>query len=341
MTTTSPQGTIKDHTPGTERPPSRLSRLLSWALSHALLVILLLFVIVFAVANPTFGSLSNAKVILLAASAVSLLAIGQTLVILTGGIDLSVGSTVGLAGVVAARVIHGSSGAGGTWTGLIVGVLAGGAVGALNGALISVARIPPFIATLGTLTAALGLAQVLSNGSPISDLPSGFIDLNSNKLFGIGLPIIIAVVVILVVWFLMSRSRSGMHVYAVGGNPFAARIAGVKVPRVTFSVYLIDGLLAGLAGVLLAAQATAGIAVTGSGYELDAIAAAVIGGVSLAGGRGTIPGTVIGVLLIATLNNGLDILNTSPFYQQIVKGVLIVGAVFVDVISSQHRPETT
>jgi ribose transport system permease protein len=309
-------------------------RAVRWAIAHALVVMLVLFAVVFAILSPAFGSLSNANIVLLAASAPALLALGQTFVILTGGIDLSVGSTVGLSGVVAALLAQSTGG--NSAVAIIAGIGIGGAVGVLNGLLV-VARIPPFVATLGTMTAALGLAEVLSQGSPVSNLAGGFLAISTSSPAGIPLPILIMVACFAVLWFVAARTRYGMHVYAVGGNPLAARIAGVRISQVTFSVYLLGGLLAGLAGVILASRATAGIATTGSGYELDAIAAAVIGGVSLAGGRGSLGGTAVGVLIIAMLSNGMDIVNVDPFSQQIITGALIVSAVLMNVLGTRRE----
>jgi ribose/xylose/arabinose/galactoside ABC-type transport system permease subunit len=218
---------------------------------------------------------------------------------------------------------------------VLVGVLAGGLVGAINGGLV-VAGVPPFVATLGTMTAASGTAFAFSHGSPVSNLTPSFQNLNVVAPLGIGLPIWVMVIAFAALWFVAARTHYGMHVYAVGGNPLAALIAGVKTQRVTFSVYLISGLLAGLAGVFLASRATAGIASTGSGYELNSIAAAVIGGVSLAGGRGTLGGTAIGVLIITTLGNGMDILNLNPYFQQIITGALIVVAVLINVLGARR-----
>ncbi|HET6499381.1 MAG TPA: ABC transporter permease [Amycolatopsis sp.] len=297
-----------------------------WVVEHAIFAMLLVFIVVFAILSPVFGSLGNAEVILLAASTAALLALGQTFVILTGGIDLSVGSVVGLSGVVSALVVpHG------VVLAVVCGVGSGLLVGLVNGTAVSAGRVPPFVVTLGMMTIALGLAQVISDGSPISGLPDGFLAIANNSWLGIPIPIILMVVAFAVLWLVLGRTRFGMNVYAVGGNPLAATIAGIKTRRVTTAVYCLSGALAGIAGVVLASRVTAGIATTGTGYELDSIAAVVIGGISLVGGRGRIAGAMVGVLIIETLNNGLDILNVSSFYQDIIKGALIIAAVFVDV----------
>ena len=297
-------------------------------LRYALVLVLFVFVGVLGASSASFFTLSNFNVVLLQVSTNALLATGATYVILTGGIDLSVGSVVGVSGVVAAMVAQ-RDGVPWTVAAVAAGIAAGGAVGLLNGFLVAVARVPAFVATLGTMTIALGIAYVLSDGQPISGLSDAFLAV-SDQLYGFPVPVILMMVAVVVSWLLLSRTRLGLHIYATGGNPQAARVAGVDLRAIRLTVYTISGLLAGLAGVVLASRATAGIATTGTGYELNAIAAAVIGGISLMGGRGSIFGTVFGFMIIGVLDNGLNILNVSPFYQLIIKGVIIIGAVFID-----------
>jgi len=304
-----------------------------FALRYALVIILALFLVTLAVSNRSFLTFSNMNVILIQVAANALLATGATFVILTGGIDLSVGSIVGLSGVVAALFAQ-NDGALTCTEAVALGVLSGAAIGAFNGLLVAFARVPPFVATLGNMTVASGLAFVASDGQPISGLSDQFLAL-SGTIFGLSIPVVVMIVVVVVAWIILARTKFGMHIYAVGGNPQAARVAGVNLRANRFAVYTISGLLAGVAGVILAARATAGIATNGTGYELNAIAAAVIGGISLAGGRGSIIGTVFGFLIIGVLDNGLNIINVSPFYQLIVKGLIIIGAVFVDSVMNR------
>ena len=317
--------------------PARLDAhaLRRFALRYSLVIILALFLVTLAISSRSFLTVSNLNVILIQVAANALLATGATFVILTGGIDLSVGSVVGLSGVVAALFAQ-DDGLVTCAEAIGLGVLAGAAIGAFNGALVAFAKVPPFVATLGNMTVASGLAFVFSDGQPISGLSDQFLGL-SGTVHGVSIPVMVMVVVVAVSWIVLARTRFGMHVYAVGGNAHAARVAGVGLRGIRFLVYIIAGALAGLAGVLLAARATAGIANTGAGYELNAIAAAVIGGISLAGGRGSMIGTVFGFLIIGVLDNGLNIINVSPFYQLIVKGLIIIGAVFVDSLT--HRSE--
>ncbi|MBW4024050.1 MAG: ABC transporter permease [Proteobacteria bacterium] len=304
-----------------------------FALRYALVIILAVFLVTLAVSNRSFLTFSNMNVILIQVAANALLATGATFVILTGGIDLSVGSIVGLSGVVAALFAQ-DDGALTCAEAVILGIAAGTAIGAFNGALVAFARVPPFVATLGNMTVASGLAFVASDGQPISGLSDQFLAL-SGTIFGVSIPVAVMVIVVVIAWVLLARTKFGMHIYAVGGNPQAARVAGVNLRANRFAVYTISGFLAGVAGVILAARATAGIATNGTGYELNAIAAAVIGGISLAGGRGSIIGTVFGFLIIGVLDNGLNIINVSPFYQLIVKGLIIIGAVFVDSVMNR------
>ncbi len=303
------------------------------ALRYALVIILAVFIVALAASNRSFLTVSNLNVVLIQVAANALLATGATFVILTGGIDLCVGSVVGLSGVAAALFAQDDGAL--TCAGAVaLGMLAGGAIGAFNGALVAIAKVPPFVATLGNMTVASGLAFVFSDGQPISGLSDQFLAL-SGSVHGLSIPVAVMIAVVAISWLILARTRFGMHVYAVGGNAHAARVAGVSLRTTRFAVYAISGVLAGIAGVLLAARATAGIANSGTGYELNAIAAAVIGGISLAGGRGSLIGTVFGFLIIGVLDNGLNIVNVSPFYQLIVKGLIIIGAVFVDSIT--HR----
>jgi len=204
---------------------------------------------------------------------------------------------------------------------------------------VSTLRVTAFVATLATMTAVRGLAYAVGNGAPITGLPSDYGKLANTTVLGLQLPVWIAIVGFFVLVFVMRKTAYGTRLYAVGGNPIASAIAGVKVNRVLFSVYLIGGALAGLAGLMLSSRVTSGAPTLASGYELNAIAAVVIGGASLLGGRGTIWGTAIGLLLIQTLNNGLDIMLVPSYFQDVIKGALIAAAVAVDVFVSRRSRE--
>jgi ribose transport system permease protein len=300
-----------------------------------MVIVMILVIAFFLYRSARFGTVDNLTTILVAAAPFALIALGQTLVILTGGIDLSVGS------IIAASAVFGSLTAKAfpdqVWLALGTGIIVGFVAGAINGLVVSVIKVPPFIATLGMMTLASGFAYVAGNGAPITGLPEDFNSLANTKILGLTFPVILMIVGIVGFAIIMRRTAYGMRVYAIGGNPVAAQIAGVKVGRVTFSVYAISGVLAGISGVMLASRVTLGAPDLGVGYELDAIAAVVIGGASLLGARGSIWGTALGLLLIQTLNNGLDILTVPSYWQKVIKGILIVAAVAVDVWATRRR----
>jgi ribose transport system permease protein len=263
--------------------------------------------------------------ILVRSSLSGILSVGMTYVILTGGIDLSVGAIVGIAGVAAATL--GDLGpvamvVGGLATGLVVGVV--------NGTLVTYGRVVPFIATLATMTIARGLALTLTSSAPVRISDPAYIAIGAGRLFdAIPYMVIVAAAVTLVGWFGLARTRFGREVYAVGGNPEAARLSGIPVKRTIFFVYLISGLCAGMAAVLDSARTATAQPSAGSGYELDAIAAVVVGGTSLFGGRGSIVGTIFGVLIIQTISNIFVLLNVPFNAQLVVKGVIILAAVML------------
>ncbi len=284
--------------------------------------------IVASLMSPAFFTVQNIITILKQVSINGILAIGVSFVIIAGGIDLSLGSVVALAGVVTALFARN-----GEWlliVPLLAGLLTGTATGVANGLIITKGRTAPFIVTLGMMTVARGLALVVSDGRPISGLSASFNFIGSGSLLGIPVPVIIFVFVAVIAATVLHGTVIGRHVYAVGGNENAAWASGINVNRVKIFVYSVCGFLAGLSGIILASRITTGQPNAGIAYELDAIAAVVIGGTSLAGGTGKISGTVLGVLLIGVINNSLDLLNISSYYQQIIKGLIIIGAVLID-----------
>jgi inositol transport system permease protein len=234
---------------------------------------------------------------------------------------------VALAGVIAAGFAH--PGVYPVAVPVFMGIVAGTACGAVNGIVITRGSVAPFIVTLGMMTVARGLAMIVSGGKPVSNMSPELMRL-AGDCFGIPIPVLILAAAALASWTLLSKTRLGRYVYAVGGNENAARAAGIGVRRIKLFAYTLCGAMAGLAGVVLAARTTTGQPNAGLAYELDAIAAVVIGGTSLSGGVGGIGGTILGALLMGVINNGLDLLNVSSYYQQIVKGVIIVGAVWLD-----------
>lgn len=305
------------------------------AIRYAMVIVMLLVIAFFLYRSARFGTVDNVTTILVAAAPFALIALGQTLVILTGGIDLSVGSVIAVSAMSGA--LFAKSFPDQVWLSVLVAVLVGLIAGSINGAVISLINVPPFIATLGMLTLASGLAFVVGNGAPINGLPQAFGQIANTQILGLTVPVILMILGIVGFGLMMRRTTYGLRIYAVGGNRLASEIAGVKTGRVLFSVYAISGALAGLSGIMLSSRVISGSPTLGQGYELDAIAAVVIGGASLMGGRGTIWGTALGLLLIQTLNNGLDILTVPAYWQDVIKGVLIVIAVAVDVWASKRR----
>lgn len=288
-----------------------------------------LLVVVLAIASPNFLSPNNLFNVLRQVSINGVLAIGMTFVILTAGIDLSVGSILALAGAVTASLVTGDAPfhpliavAAGIGTGLVCG--------GVNGILIARFNMPAFVVTLGMLSVARGATLLYSGGRPIPNLSSEFRWLGQGTILGVPVPVIIFAVVFAIAAFVLRYTIYGRRVYAVGGNPKSARTSGINPQHIIFSVYAIMGAMAGLAGVMLTARTTSALPQAGIGYELDAIAAVVIGGTSLTGGLGRISYTLIGVLLIGVISNGLDLLGVSSYYQQIIKGSIIVFAVMVD-----------
>ncbi|MBX2921968.1 MAG: ribose ABC transporter permease [Chitinophagaceae bacterium] len=295
---------------------------------YGIFIALIVICIALSVATPNFFTAQNMLIVLRQVSINGILAIGVTYVIIAGGIDLSLGSVIALTGVVAASFAHP-----GTYPLLVpvlLGLLTGVVVGLLNGLTITKGKVAPFIVTLGMMTIARGLALVWSKGRPVTNLSKEFNFIGGGDLLFVPVPILLFVLVIIVSAVILKYTRIGRYIYAVGGNENAAAASGIRVNRVKLFAYIMCSGLAGLAGIVLASRITTGQPNAGIAYELDAIAAVVIGGTSLLGGRGSIAGTVIGVLIIGIINNGLDLLNVSSYYQQIIKGVIIVGAVLLD-----------
>ena len=305
--------------------PSRLRRL---GPRVGLAAALVLLFAALSLARPNFLTVANLINLVRQISINGILAVGVTFVLLTGGVDLSLGSLVALTGVAAASFAH--PGQFPVIVPVAIGILAGAACGVLNGVVVTRGRVAPFIATLGMMTAARGLALLISEGKPVSNLRGSFTVIGSGQVWGVPVPVLVLCLVALAASVVLRKFRMGRYLYAVGGNQSAARASGVRVNRVKMFAYTLCGALAGLAGVVLAARITTGQPNAGAGYELDAIAAAVIGGTSLSGGTGGAGGTVLGALLMGVINNGLDLLNVPSYYQQIVKGVIIVGAVWMD-----------
>lgn len=301
---------------------------------NSMVIVLLLVIAYFSYESARFATLPNLRTILIAAAPFALVALGQTLVILTGGIDLSVGSIIAVSGMTGASVVVGHPER--LWLAVLAAVVVGTLAGLVNGLIISRLNVAPFVATLGMLTAGSGLAYVIGGGAPINGLPSEYGKIANTTVLGLQAPVLVMIVGFLVLAAVMKRTAFGLHIYAVGGNRTAAEVAGVNARRTLTSVYVLSGALAGISGVILSSRVISGPPNLGAGYELDAIAAVVIGGASLLGGRGTVWGTLLGLLLIQTLNNGLDILVVPAYWQAVISGVLIVTAVAVDMWATRR-----
>jgi ribose/xylose/arabinose/galactoside ABC-type transport system permease subunit len=302
---------------------------------YIIVVAILLESIVFAIIAPQFLSVPNLVNVALSIAITGILAVGMTAVILTGGIDLSVGSVAALAGVVAAMAAA-TDVAGSVALASAAALGVGLAVGVFNGAMVAWFRVPPFVTTLAMLTICRGLAFVLTGGRSVGNLPAGFGLFGREHLFGVPVPVILMLLVFAAGWFVLRRMTFGRYVYAVGGNREAAFLAGVNVKGVTMMVYVLNGLLVGLAGLVLASRLGAGVPNAGIQYELDVIAAVVVGGTSLNGGRGSVIATLWGAVFIGVLNNGLNLAGIDPYMQRIALGAVILLAVLADQLNKSR-----
>lgn len=295
---------------------------------YGIVLVLLLMVVIVSLLTPMFLKPQNLINIIRQVSIVSIIAFGSTFVLITAGVDLSPGSVLALASVITASQAH--PGQNPLIVPIIVGLAVGAFAGLINGSIISAFKIPPFIATLGMYTTARGAALLFTNGKPIGDFSKEFNFIGGGQIAGIPFPIILLIIIGAISYLLLHNTKFGKYTYAIGGNEQAALISGINVSKYKILVYTYAGLMAGISAIILSARVESGAPSAGVGFEFDAITAAVIGGTSLSGGIGSIPGTIIGALIIGVLNNGMDLLNVSAYWQQILKGVIIVGAVILD-----------
>jgi ribose transport system permease protein len=312
-----------------------------WKLSSSVLranigIIAVIVVIsaVLAVMSPVFLSPFNLRTVLLEITTNMYIALGMTVVMILGGIDLSVGSIVAMSGTltVGFMALNGWP----MWLAVICGLAIGAAVGAFNGLVVAYFKIPSFIVTLAMLNVARGIAYVYSGGQSTRMMDAAFTGIGSGYLWVIPLPVVYMVILVAIFIVLMNRTKFGTYVYAIGGNRRSAELSGVPIKRVEIITFTLSGLLAGFAGLVLAARMFSGQPSVGVGYELDAIAACVLGGASLSGGIGRISGTIFGAIIIGIISNGLVLINVSSFWQLVVKGVIILVAVVID--SLKGRP---
>jgi ribose transport system permease protein len=309
------------------------------------LIALLVLCIIIAVLSDKFLTMDNGWNVLRQIAVNVCIATGMTLVVLTAGIDLSVGSVLALCGAITAGLLKNGIpiASADTFIGftilgaVLAGILAGGLLGFFNGLVITRFKVPPFVATLAMLTMARGFTMLWTKGHPISNLGAEFAVIGTGWLIGIPVPVWIAGIVVLLTAFITQQTKLGRYIYAIGGNENAARLSGINISKVKLIVYGIAGALAAVGGIMVTSRLDSAQPNAGTGYELDAIAAVVIGGTSLSGGKGSVWGTVMGAVIIGVLNNGLVLLNVSPFWQQVVKGGVILIAVIIDRSSNKKE----
>ena len=293
------------------------------------LLALIVLVILVSIVNPSFIAPTNLLNLLRQVSTNALIAFGMTFVIITGGIDLSVGSTLALSSALMAGTIAAGMD---PLLAMILSLVVGTVFGAVNGLLITKGNMAPFIATLATMTIYRGLTLVYTNGNPITGIGDSFIFkfVGRGYLFGIPFPVVLMIVSFILLYVLLHKMTFGRKTFAIGGNEKASFIAGIKNDRIKTGIYALSGLMASLAGIIITSRLDSAQPTAGTSYEMDAIASVVLGGTSLSGGRGRLVGTLIGALIIGTLNNGMNLLGISSFYQQVVKGIVIIIAVLLD-----------
>jgi ribose transport system permease protein len=307
------------------------------------LIALFVLCIVFALLSDKFFTIANGLNVMRQISVNICIAVGMTLIIITAGIDLSVGSVLALCGAVTAGLLKNGIAipslnlfVGFTILGAILaGIIVGSLLGFFNGLVITKFKVPPFVATLAMLTIARGLTMLYTNGFPISSFSNSFTFIGAGWFLGLPVPVWIATIIVVAAIIVTKKIKLGRYIFAIGGNENAAKLSGININKVKIIVYTIVGALAAVAGIIVTARLDSAQPNAGASYELDAIAAVVIGGTSLSGGRGSIWGTVLGAVIIGVLNNGLVLLDVSPFWQQVVKGAVILLAVIIDKLNSK------
>lgn len=299
-----------------------------WIQTYMLIFIVIGLGVILSFISSNFLTVTNLLNVVRQIAVNGILAIGMTIVCLTGGIDLSVGSIVAFSGIIAAGLLRDKDYP--IILIVLIAIVIGAVCGLYNGYFVAYWNAAPFVVTLSMMTIARGMTYVYSDGRPISNLPTEFLIIGKGSIAGIPIPTLILIVVFILGSVMLTKLKYGRYVYAVGGNENAAMVSGINVKRVKMMVYVLSGIACGIAAIILTARVSAGLPQAGESYELDAIAATVIGGTSLSGGRGRLWGTIVGAVLLGIVNNGLDLLNVSSFYQQIVKGLIILGAILID-----------
>lgn len=300
----------------------------NWLQTYMLIFIVIGLGVVLSIISNNFLTTTNLLNVVRQIAINGILAIGMTVVCLTGGIDLSVGSIVAFSGIITAGFLRDKDLP--MILVVLIAILVGALLGLYNGYFVAYWNAAPFVVTLSMMTIARGMTYVYCDGRPISSLPTDFLIIGKGSIAGVPFPTIILIVVFVLATIMLTKLKFGRYIYAVGGNENAAMVSGINVKRIKMLVYVLSGTACGIAAIILTARVSAGLPTAGEGYELDAIAATVIGGTSLSGGRGRLWGTIVGAILLGIVNNGLDLMNVSSFYQQIVKGLIILGAILID-----------
>jgi len=300
--------------------------------SYGILIAFLAVCAILAVLSPAFLTWTNLRNVVRQSSIIGIMAVGVTFVILTGGIDLSVGSILAVSGMFAAGALQGGMS---IPTVIILGMLVGIVCGLINGLIITIGKITPFVATLGMMSIARGVTLIYSQGYPISGFSDAFRFIGGGYILGMPFPIIVFLLTVVGAWFVLTRTRLGRYTYAIGGNEETVKLSGINSGFYKTMVYVISGATSAMSALILTSRLNSAIPTAGLAYELDVIASVVIGGTSLMGGRGSVWGTLVGALLIAIINNGMNLLGISPYFQQLVKGLIIIGAVLIDRFRDQ------
>ena len=302
--------------------------------SLTLLGLLLTMWVALSFSTHTFFTVTNIENLLRQASLWSIIAVGQTFVIITAGVDLSVGAVIGFSGVVVAMLMQANVPIA---PAILITLLVGVAIGLFHGFGVLRLGLPPFIMTLATLTALRGIGYIMTDGAPISGFPDAFTNFSEDSFLGIPLLFWMVILVSVPSYVLLHHSRFGRHLFAIGSNPEAARLSGVNIPRMIYSAYVLSATFAAFAGILTTSRIGVAIAGTGEGWELQSIASSVIGGTSLFGAVGSVPGPLLGAMLISTINNGANLLNVNSFWQRVITGALIIVIVYLDQLRRRRR----
>ena len=301
--------------------------------SYGIVIAFLIICAVMTILSPVFLTLTNIRNVVRQSSIFGVMAIGMTFVILTGGIDLSVGSILAIAGAIAAGMLKGGAG---MLPVVALALVIGIGCGLANGLIITIGRIAPFVVTLGMMSIARSLTLIYTKGYPISGFSGPFRFIGGGDVASIPFPIIVFALTVVVAWLILTQTRLGRYTYAIGGNEETVKLSGINSNRYKVIVYVISGITAAMSALILTSRLNSAEPVAGQGYELDVIASVVIGGTSLSGGTGSVWGTLIGALLIGVINNGMNLLGISPYFQLLVKGLIIIGAVLLDRLRQEQ-----